>query len=401
MSENLRALLDVLADESRSLQTINLTELSDLARGEVAIFRARWDALAPVRRLALLSAMVEQAEANIHLNFHAILRSCLNDSDPRIRKLAVEGLWEDDKVNLVRPLIDLLNHDQAEEVRSVAALSLGRYVLLGVLGEIADAPAREAEAALFAAWGRYAEPVAVRRRALESLACSGLSAVPDMIRSAYDDESELMRQSAIYAMGRSADSRWARFVLAELHNQRPAMRFESALAAGELGLRQAVQPLIGRLDDPDSTVREAAVVALGKIGGPAARRALRALLGGHDEALAQAAEDALDELAFGSQQLETTLVDDAAVRSRHGHSGGDEADGAWQRDDLEDDELGDEWEDEADSDDEDADELTDLYEDELFGNDAGFGSEDDDDIIDLDEEDWGEEDWDNMSDDLA
>lgn len=411
MSENLIALLDAVADESRSVQAMDLTELSDLARGQVALFRTAWDALTPTRRLALISAMVEQAEANIHLNFHAILRACLNDGDPQIRQLAIEGLWEDNKITLVRPLIDLLNDDPAVDVRAAAAISLGRYVLLGALGEIADAPARQVETALLAAWERAAtadaDPVAVRRRALESLACSGIPAIYDMIHSAYYDESELMRQSAVFAMGRSADARWARFVLAELHNHQPAMRFESALAAGEMGLRQAVQPLIGRLDDPDSSVREAAVTALGKIGGPAARRALLALLDGQDEVLAQAAEDALDELTFGSHHLETLLPEGAADRSYKRHDDEDEFD------DREDDEFDDREDDEAaiaagdrsdldgdygldDFDLEDADDgyrLTDLGEEDWDDGDDGLDDEDDD----LDD---GDDDLDDGDDDL-
>ncbi len=395
MSENLIALLAALVDESRPVQAMDLTELSDLARGQVALFRATWDALTPARRLALVSAMVEQAEANIHLNFHAILRACLHDSDPQIRQLAIEGLWEDNKVTLVRPLIDLLNDDPAVDVRAAAAISLGRFVLLGVLGEIDDAPAKQAETALLAAWERFAESIAVRRRALESLACSGLPEIHEMTRSAYDDESELMRQSAVFAMGRSADARWARFVLAELHNQQPAMRFEAALAAGEMGLRQAVQPLIGRLDDPDSSVREAAVTALGKIGGPTARRALLALQDGQDEVLAQAAEDALDELTFGSHPIEP-LAPDAADRP-HPRRRDDED----EFDDREDDEAAidtDDWsdlDDEVDLGLEDADDgyrLADLGEDNWDDGDDDLDDEDDD----LDD---GEDDLDDGDDD--
>lgn len=368
MSENLSVLLAALADESRSVRSVDLTELSDLARSQVMTFRVGWDALAPTRRLALIQAMVEQAEVNIHLNFHAALRACLDDGDPQIRRLAIEGLWEDEKVNLVRPLIGLLDNDPDPDVRAAAAISLGRYMLLGVLGEISREPAGQAETALYAAWTRFTEPVAVRRRALESLAYSDNSALHEMIHSAYYDESELMRQSAVFAMGRNADPRWARFVLAELHNHQPAMRFEAATAAGEMGLRAAVQPLIGRLDDPDSSVREAAATALGKIGGPAARRALLALLDGQDEALAQAAEDALDELAFDSQHLHATSMENTTDGKRR-HVGDDED----EFNEIEDDESGGQ---DGLLEDED-DELTDSYEDELFDDEDDFDLEDD------------------------
>ncbi|MGQ9491451.1 MAG: HEAT repeat domain-containing protein [Anaerolineae bacterium] len=378
MSEGLTSFLELLADERRPVRSLNLAQLSDLTRSQLGTFRAAWDALSPTRRLELISHMVEQAEANIHLNFHAILRTCLGDADARVRRLAIEGLWEDEKTNLIQPLIDLLNGDPAAEVRAAAAMSLGRYVLLGVLGEIAEAPARLAEAALQAVWNRFGEPVEVRRRVLESLAFSTNPALREMIRDAYYDEDDLMRQSAIFAMGRSADARWARYILAELDSHEPAMRFESAVAAGEIGLREAVQPLIRRLDDPDSGVREAAATALGKIGGPAARRALEDLLQSPDEALAAAAEDALDELAFNSQELPNLMMDyrprDRRTKVRV-ISDVDEAE----------------------------DELASFFDDDLAADDGDLEAGEADgsawDDEEWDEEEWEDEDWDDEEED--
>lgn len=314
MSDELASLLAHLADESRPVRSLNLTQISDLTRGQVGQFREIWDSLHPSRRLDLVTAMIEQAEANIHLNFHAILRSCLGEADARIRRLAIEGLWEDERASLVQPLAGLLADDPAAEVRAAAAAALSRFVLLGVLGEIADEPARTAEEALWQAWRRAREPVAVRRRALEGLACTAAPELPDLISSAYYHEDAQMRQSALFAMGRSADPRWGRAVLAELGSREPAMRFEAAVAAGEMALRRATQPLIRALDDPDGNVREAAALALGKIGGAAARRALQALVEADhirdaDERLAEAADEALAELAFNSERLDDVLLD--------------------------------------------------------------------------------------------
>lgn len=312
MSDELTVFLATLADESRPVRAMKLTYLSDLTRQALAEFQATWRVLGQERRVELVNALVEQAEANIHLNFHAILRACLADPDPRVRKQAIEGLWEDEKPSLVAPLADLLNLDPEPEVRAAAAISLGRFVLLGALGEIADEPARLAGDALYASWRRHGESSAVRRRALEGLACSTIAGLAEMISSAYYDEDAQMRESALYAMGRHAHPRWAKFILAELTSQEPAMRYEAAQAAGEMGLKSAVQPLIRAVDDADGHVREAAVLALGKIGGPAARRVLEALVNGEDEGLAQAAEDALAELNFNSNQLEDVLLDFSA-----------------------------------------------------------------------------------------
>ena len=141
MPSKLTSCLELLADENRPVRTIDLADISDLSRSQVAEFHAAWHDLSPSRRLELITVMVEQAETNIHLIFHAALRACLTDGDPQVRRLAIEGLWEDERVSLVPTLSGLLAHDPAADVRSAAATALGRFVLLGVLGDIAEEPA--------------------------------------------------------------------------------------------------------------------------------------------------------------------------------------------------------------------------------------------------------------------
>jgi len=385
MSNKLNACLVSLADESRPVRTINLADISDLSRSEVAVFQAAWRDLHPARRLELISAMVEQAETNIHLIFHAVLRACLTDDDAQVRRLAIEGLWEDERVNLVAPLADLLAHDPSADVRAAAATSLGRFVLLGVLGDIAEHPAQEAEDALHTAWRRSGEPAAVRRRVLESLSYTDTPDLHAMVNDAYYSDDALMRQSAIFAMGRSANPRWNKSVLAELNAPEAAMRFEAAEAAGEMAIRAAVQPLIHRLDDTDEDVREAAALALGKIGGPAARRALEMLVAGDDERLTEAATEALEELLFNSDHGDDALLNaadsGASQRTRASRSADEDFGFVEDDDDLDD------ADDEADTDDWDWDdsEIDDDDWDDADEEDDGFDDEDDEDDLDLDE----------------
>ncbi len=373
MLDDLDLVLDELLDETRPARTIDLTRLSDLPRSEMPRFAAAWRDVNPARRLELVSTMVEQAEVNIHLNFHAILRECLTDPDAGIRKLAVEGLWEDERPTLIGRLVALLAADPASDVRAAAATSLVRFVLLGALGDISEALSREAEEALKSAWFRACEVTDVRRRALESLAYASDPLIHELIDAAYADEDGLMRQSAVFAMGRSVDRRWARHVLAELSSQDPAMRFEAAGSAGELALKAAVGRLIQLLDDTDSSVREASALALGKIGGRNARRALEAARESSDERLAQAAEEALDELAFNSESLELGLVEYPA----HLRAGP-----AYDADDADEDDM--------------ADDL--CYDDEfvdLLEDDDTWGADDDEGEIDWLEEDSAWEDADD------
>jgi len=316
MLEDLELVLGQLADETRPVRSIDLSRFSDLPRTEAARFDLAWAGLSAARRLETVSAMVERAEANIHLNFHAVLRQCLSDSDGQVRRLAVDGLWEDEKPSLVGRLATLLASDPVAEVRATAATSLGRFVLLGVLGEITEAAAQQAESALRAAWALSREPNEVRRRVLESLAYAADCAVCDLIETAYNDDDGLMRQSAVFAMGRSPDHRWSKPVLVELRSRDPVMRFEAAVSAGELGLTAAVQQLVRLMDDADSNIRQAAAMALGKIGGREAKRALEEVLHGTDKGLSEAAEEALEELSFNSSGFEPRLDDDGAASGR-------------------------------------------------------------------------------------
>jgi HEAT repeat protein len=383
MTDDLQLLLQQLTDETRSVRATNLAGLSDLPRTEATEAFAALAALNPRRRVEVVTVMTEQAEANVHLHFHAILRECLTDVQAEVRKIAIDGLWEDERPTLIAPMMRILAEDPAPEVRAAAAISIGRFVLQGVLGEISENYAERAEQALRAAWAKPGEAVEVRRRALEGLAYTDEAGVDELIESAYYNEDDLMRQSAVFAMGRTADRRWARVILTELASIDAAMRYEAAGAAGELGLLSAVKPLIRLLEDADATVREASALALGKIGGREAKQALQACLEASDRALADAATDALDELAFNSESPEAPLLEYEPPPSRSGSAEDEDLDEVYDPDyvfdadeDREDDTDDDEWAENDENDDEDEDDL-----DEFLG-------EDDDEDDFEDEVDW-------------
>jgi HEAT repeat protein len=159
---------------------------------------------------------------------------------------------------------------------------------------------------------RYAgEELEVRRRAVEAIAYSGEVGVREIIEAAYYDEDEKMQASALFAMGRSADPYWWKLLLQELDNPNPELRFEAARACGELEASSAVPQLAQMsLDDADREVQEAAVWALGRIGGRKARQALEACYESDDEALSQAAAEALDEMDLLGESTGIPLYED-------------------------------------------------------------------------------------------
>ena len=301
--------LQNLADEGLPLKLATLYSLSDLDRGQMPAVQAVWRQLSSERKQSVLSALVDLAESVIEVDFSALFREQLDDEDADVRRVAIEGLWEVEEPWLLARLVRLLCDDSVPAVRAAAAASLARFVLLGELGRIDAALSTRAEEALLETYFTAEEPLVVRRRALEALAYSGESGVSDMIETAYLDGDDDLLLSALFAMGRSADRRWRPILIEELENSSPAVRYEAAVACGELELRDAVEPLSRLVYEVDAEVCGAALEALGKIGGAEALRILRACCLSEYEALAEMAEDALERASW-SADGELEILDD-------------------------------------------------------------------------------------------
>ena len=297
MTRSLDTLLEELRASAQMPEPGALYHLSNLEAEDVTRARGAWPHLPVELRRRLTAKLMETAEADFEVNFGDIFRLGLEDEDAEVRTTAIEGLWEDEDVRLVPALVARLK-DPAPAVRAAAATSLGRFVLLGELGKIRPDPFNQAHEALLVACKAAEEPIEVRRRALESLSYIGDETVIALIREAYDAPEEKMRVSAVFTMGRSADTRWAEYVKQELFSPNPELRYEAARACGELQLAETVPALKELAEDVDSEVQEAALWALGQIGGDKARKILMQYCQAECEATREAAEAALDELEF-------------------------------------------------------------------------------------------------------
>ena len=298
MKQPLEALLDELRKSAQMPAQASLYHLSNLEAESVAHVREVWQGLPVELRRRMIARMVELAEVDFEVDFGAVFRLGLTDKDAKVRTAAIEGLWEDEDVRLVPILASTLREDEALAVRTAAATSLGRFILLGELEKIRPEPYAQAYEALLAACQDTTEHPDVHRRAVESLAYAGNETVAELISRAHAAPGEKMRVSAIFAMGRSADARWARQVRQELFSSNPELRYEAARACGELQLSEAVSELEELAEDADREVQEAALWALGQIGGEKAQEILERYCQAQDEATRTAAEAALDELEF-------------------------------------------------------------------------------------------------------
>jgi len=306
-TEELKEALEQLAETSGGIPFSRLYTLSDLTGDRLPMFGAVWETLPVERRRRLVHALVELAEASFQVNFDAVFRYCLQDPDAEVRAAAIEGLWENEQEGLIGPLIAALRSDPTPRVRAAAATSLGRFVLAGELEQIEEAIQCRIVQELMTTVHLAGESIEVRRRALESAAYACTPEAMDALEVAYYDDDEMMRLSAIVGMGRTCDARWGEIILAELKNPVAAIRYEAALAAGEMMLPAAV-PLLGRLlQEPDTMVRDAAIWALGQVGGARAKELLLELHEDADQDTQAVVEEALAEQALYEGELDFTL----------------------------------------------------------------------------------------------
>ena len=287
-----------VADESEALSDAPFHEASDPSPSEVAEFDRFLSTLNGEERREVLTAMVEQAEENLELDFNAIFRHCLKDDDDRTVQLGVEGLWETEERWLVTELVALLRSERGARVRAAAALALGKFPILALEGKLQPQDGELVYRVLMDFLEDEIEDLEVRRRCLEAVAPFNTEEVQDYIRWAYEDEDQDLRSSSIYAMGRTGEVAWLPTLLRELESYDAAVRYETAHACGELGEQEATPQLIELLEDDDPEVRLASIAALGKIGGALARRALIDCVRDGDSAMSEAAHAELENLQF-------------------------------------------------------------------------------------------------------
>lgn len=296
MSKAFKEMLAKIAAGSR-VHTSQLYIFSRLDQDDLQIFQQGWPNIPTQRRRDIMQELVEICEANFEVSFDPVFFLGLGDEDAQVRASAINGLWENETIALINPLLHLLRHDPASQVRATAASALGKFIYLRELEELDQAQGLLVEEALLATIHQPQEDTEVRRRAIEAIAYSGEANIIDIIENAYYDDDEKMQVSAIFAMGRNADARWRPRVLAELDNPNTEIRFEAVRACGELELREAMPRLVSLVEEePDVEVQQMAIWSMGRIGGPLAREALEQYLDSDIEAVALAAEEALDEL---------------------------------------------------------------------------------------------------------
>lgn len=292
--------LDSLLDKSEDFPLRYLSEFSDIQPEALRSLLDTWPRIDPDRKLLLLDQLNARANEDTLVSFDDLGRALLTDEDPQVRIRAMRLLVECEDFRLVPIYIDMLTRDSNVAVRAEAASMLGIFVQLGEFDDIPDDMHHRIEDVLLEVFNGEDDPV-VRRRALEALGFSSRDEVPVLIESAFKRQDPDWQASAIFAMGRSNDERWADHVLRMLASEIQRVRLAAVQAAGELALKLARPILLRLLDEElDEAIAGAAIWSLSQIGGEDVRIYLQNLLDNVEDDDEQIAflEEALDNLSF-------------------------------------------------------------------------------------------------------
>ncbi|MBI4300586.1 MAG: HEAT repeat domain-containing protein, partial [Chloroflexi bacterium] len=213
--------LEEIAELERPLGIAKLVQLSGLEGGDIETLREVWPTIPEERRSEVVDALVQLGEDNVELNFDEVFRACLNDEDSRVRVKAIDGLWESEDKSFIDAFIQLMRYDEEPDVRSTAAIALGRFALMAEMDELKPANVEKVKGALLEKVNDDDESSDVRRRAVESVGFFSEDGVQDVVRRYYETGDEKMKASAVCAMGHSCDPTWLPVLIIELQNPDP------------------------------------------------------------------------------------------------------------------------------------------------------------------------------------
>jgi len=266
------------------------------------------DQLSKEERTQLLGRIVEGED--FFTDYLPVLRDFLDDEEAEVRKLAITGLWDYPEPEMIGVLLDKAENDPDEGARCRAIVTLGRYILEGMMAnydfdwgpmtEIVredELPTEDFLRVKGFLLGLHRNPEKTldeRRFAVEALSFLTSPEVSKIIEEAYAHPDQKMKMSAIFAMGRNGSANWHDTILDELHSPTRELQLEAIRAAGEAGFDGAGKHLWRLTYSDDRDVKLEAIWSLGQTGW-------------------EGAFDRLDDLAFFSEDEETQNTAELAL----------------------------------------------------------------------------------------
>jgi hypothetical protein len=324
--DSLVALLQELMNDASVIRASLVYRLSDISDADLEQLKVMWSDLPVEQRQKLLSRLVQTSESNFETDFSKFGLFALQDDDSLVRTYAIGTLWTNDGRDVMLRLIDVLLADNDMDVKSAAAVALGKYVQMAEEGNLSNLDHANLKRVLLEVLETTPSGTPLYRRALESAAYLNAEEIMVIIDATRSSTDVALQATGIFAMGRSADLHWKKHVLTALVSSEPELRYEAARAAGELGLTDAVSKLETLVREDDSDIQEAAIWALGEIGGSKALGILNNLLELHvSNGVKSAVREALDSASMGVGDIGgwSQLQDEAPKDDLDNHAAAD------------------------------------------------------------------------------
>ncbi len=284
-----------------------LEHLSGLSGKDVESFRQAWDKAHVKRKSRIISHLVTLAEKEPKLDFSIIFSYCLDDPDDDVKTQAIHGLEEEDDPRHIARLIPLVAENTSLEVRTAAVSALGKFALMGEMGDISRRKTDEVYAALMKVLEDGKTPARLRAALLEAVSPFTVPRVKQLIESTFKSSDLQLKVSAIRAMGRNCDPDWLKYLSREMHSEQAEIRYEVAVACGEICTDDSIPLLLELVEDSDTRVQEAAIAGLGEIGGKEAKDVLTDLARSPKPRIKRAARTALKEMEFCTDPLSMNM----------------------------------------------------------------------------------------------
>ena len=181
-------LLTSFADPDQRLTSGLLVPLSTLEREQTQELREVWPEIDATRRVRILNELATLAEDNVDLNFDPIFTGP-PEGRAGLRLAGLRGLIEYEGRDLIAALATMLREDADLDVRSEAAMALGRYALEAELGHLYDSDREAIADILMESAEDNDEDIGVRAKAIEALGAMSDEEIDNLIESIYDEES--------------------------------------------------------------------------------------------------------------------------------------------------------------------------------------------------------------------
>jgi len=277
------------------------------------------DQLSKEEKIQFLNRIVEGED--YFTDYLPVLKDFLDDEEAEVRRLAISGLWDYPKPEMIEVLFDKAENDPDEEVRCKAIITLGRYIYEGEMADYdfdwgpikeimrEDELSREeflrVKEFLLGLYRDQEKPLDERRFAVEALSFLTDPEVFEIIEEAHAHPDKKMKMSAIFAMGRSGNVRWEDAILDELSNPVKELQIKAIRAAGESGFDGAGKDLWRLTYSDDRDVKLEAIWALGQTGWEGAFERLDELTYfGEDAEIQETAELTLEDWYLYSGSLD-------------------------------------------------------------------------------------------------